>query len=282
LKRERMGGDPEKMETEFNFRHRIEQEVAVMKKVAKHGGQTVTAKTEPGDIERLYGLELPDLQFIPPGVDTKKFHPLPCGKEIDPIPGWPAVGGPVVLMGGRIAKTKGYELALYAFHRVLREFPDASLVIFGGSDNPSGEEQAVLQVMDDYREKKGIARRVFFLGGLTHDQLPKVYRRADLFLLPSKHEPFGMVPLEAAACGTPVVVSCHAGIASELKDGENCLIVDPEDTHELAEAMATLLRSCECAKKVAKNGHLTVTRDYSWEGIARRHLIFWRANGAVI
>lgn len=280
LKRERMGGDLDKADAKFNFPLRIEHETGLIRRTQEAGGLTVTAKTEVADIARLYGLTV-EAQFIPPGVDVAKFRPLLPGEEETPFYGLPA-HGPIVLMGGRVAKTKGYTLAMAAFRQVLVSCPDANLVIFGGSDNPSEEERDVLRELDDFREAHRIARKVFFLGAQPQDRLPALYRRAQVFLLPSRHEPFGMVVLEAAACGVPVVVSTHAGIASELQDGVDGLLVDPLDTLAFSEAISGLLQDPERARRIAEAGRVTVNGRYSWDGLAQTHLEFWRSRGVRI
>lgn len=286
LKRERLEHDLDddqraEMEFTFNFGRRIAEEQRIMEEAINRGGQTLTAKTERHDIRRLYGVDPVRSTFIPPGVDTDRFWPMKVTEREPSIQGFPPKG-PVVLMGGRIARTKGYELALYAFREVLRVMPEANLVLFGGSDNPSQEEREVLALMDDFREREGIARRVYFLGGQPQDRLPWLYRRADVFLMPSRHEPFGMVALEAAACGAPVVVSSHSGLARELKSGQNCLVVDPEDTPAFAQAILRLLGDREFAAAIARDGVDTINGHYGWDGSAKKHIDFWRKYGANI
>lgn len=281
LKRERMGGDPDKAEAKFNFHHRINEETRLIQKALKHGGLTVTANTEVADIQRLYGLDLgQQAKFIPPGVNTSLFCPRP-GQADPPNVHLPHTG-PLVLMGGRIARTKGLELGLAAFQQALATFPEANLAIFGGSESPSEEERDVMGRLHEYREHRGIARKVFFLGGLSQDELPAIYRRANVFLLPSRHEPFGMVALEAAACGVPLVVSSHAGIAGELEHGKHAMVAHPEDAPEFTAAILELLGNPERAQAMAAEALEHINGHYSWEGIMRKHVAFWKRKGVAL
>lgn len=273
LKQERLKESAEEGERKFNFGHRIAQEGRLIEAALARGGLTVTAKTEVMDIKRFWGIDASAAEFIPPGVDVAKFHPDRGGRRKVPD-GWPGTE-PVVLVGGRIAATKGYLLALRAFRRVLNEFPTANFVIFGGSENPNEEERVVMEELDVYRQKHGIARRVYFLGGQKQDVLPGIYRQADVFVMPSVHEPFGMVALEAAACGVPVVLSSHAGISKELLNGRDCLTVVPEDTHGMAQAMLRVLNDPALGRRLAAQAVETINGHFSWDGIALRHVEFW-------
>lgn len=279
LKRERMPGDSEELERLYRFIHRKHEELRVMNRST---AMTVTAKTEKADIRRLYGFDASSATFIPPGVDIERFHPLSPGQSDPELHGMPTSDGPIVMMGGRIAQTKGYELALAAFERMLKQVPNANLVLFGGSDNPSKEEREVIRGLDTFREQHRIARKVFFLSGIPHDHLPAYMQRADVFLMPSRHEPFGMVALEAAACGTPTIISAHSGLAGELENGRDCLIVRPEDAETFANAISSLLLNPERARAIGEQGMITINGHYSWSGIARRHLDFWQRHGAEV
>lgn len=271
LKRERMKL-PVVGQVQFNFPHRIVQEARLIKAALATGGLTVTARTEVADIKRFWGVDASAAEFIPPGVDVVKFHRHQGFRK--KTEGWPTTE-PVILVGGRIAATKGYILALMAFRKVLKEFPTANFVHFGGSKIPSKEEAEVMGELEQYRNEHGITRRVHFLGGQEHDDLPGIYRQADVFVMPSVHEPFGMVALEAAASGTPVVISSHAGISKELLNGRDCLTAVPEDTDGLANAMLSLLKDRGLARRLGDQALETINGNFRWEVIATRHVEFW-------
>lgn len=286
LKRERSSKLPPEEFVALNFERRIPEEIRLIRKAMKHGGMTVTARTEVADIQRLYGLELSsdEAEFVPPGVDTGKFRALNTG-ETDPIvEKAPPTGHPVVLMGGRWAATKGFDLGLTAFHQALIGCPAAHLAIFGGSksEGVKEEEARIQEEVETYRTAKGIARQVHLLGPKAQDQMPAVYRMASVFIQPSRHEPFGMVTLEAIACGIPVVVSSHAGVSKELEHGVHALIADPEDTGDFADAIRKLLRDPALAARIGKQGQEHINGKFSWEVIASQHLRFWMKRGALL
>lgn len=284
LKQERMikGGALAADVVKCNFGVRTSEELRIMQKAARHGGMTVTANTELADIKRLYDLEV-TAAFIPPGVDARKFRLLGEGEE-DPEHTGVSGTGPIILMGGRFARTKGFEQGLMAFNEVLQEFPSATMLIFGGSSSPTPEEAEVQGQIQAYREKKGntFARKVFLRGAQPQDALPALYRAADVFIMPSTHEPFGMVSLEAAACGIPVVASSHSGFVTEFQHLEHCRVADPNLTQEFAGAIKGLLRDKQAAQAMAARALAHVNDHYTWGGIARKHLKLWREKGAVL
>ncbi len=284
LKRERSRQLPPEEFAALNFEVRIPEEARLIRKAMKHGGLTVTAKTEAEDIRRLYDLELDeaDFEFIPPRVDTLKFRSLIPGEVDPPVDRAPPAGLPVVLMGGRWAHTKGFNLGMMAFHQALTGCPNAQLAIFGGS-KPEGvkeEEGRIQDELETYREEKRIARQVHLLGPQEQDDMPRIYRLASVFIQPSRHEPFGMVTLEAIACGIPVVVSSHAGVSKELEHGVHAMIADPNEPVEFADCIRKLLGNPELAARIGRQGQEHVNGRFTWEGSASLHLEFWARKGA--
>ena len=145
--------------------------------------------------------------------------------------------GPVLLTVGRLSATeryKGHE-QIFAVLPTLRErFPNLVHVIAGAGDDSERLEARA-------RELTGGAEAVRFLGFVPEDELPDLYRLADLFVMPSSQEGFGIVYLEAAACGLKVVGGAGGGSSDAIPDERIGVVVDPEDGKALAEAIARLL-----------------------------------------
>lgn len=153
-----------------------------------------------------------------------------------PVPPAPMPSGdPLILCVGRFTEQKGFDIALQAFAHVLRHYPTAALAIAGDGDLRDALEQQATDL--------GLAGHVRFLGRQSHDQVYHLLNEAALLLAPSRYEPFGLVALEAAQMGRPVVASRVDGLEEVVVHGETGLLVDPEKSEQLAEAILTLLKS---------------------------------------
>jgi mannosylfructose-phosphate synthase len=266
-KRSQMGGDPDEMERKFNFEHRIDEELRIFKEAA---AQTMTTEVQREKLAELYGYEAANIEVIPPGVDVDLYRPLGEG-EAEPDIGMPER---YVFCLSRIDSNKGHDLLLNAWDRVRKEVDGVDLVIGGGSPKPQERERKILDGIQAIIEEKGLTDRVRMTGYVPDEKMAPSYRQAELFVLPSLFEPFGMTVLEAMSCGTPVVASRLGGIRSVVNSSENGILVDPSDAREFAEGMTRLLKSPEEAKKIGRAGRETVVQSFSWKAIAVRHLAF--------
>ncbi|MGH9000571.1 MAG: glycosyltransferase, partial [Acidimicrobiia bacterium] len=161
--------------------------------------------TEVGQLELLYGADPGRIEVLPPGVDHRTFSP---GSKEDARARLGHDGKRVVLFVGRIQPLKGLDLAL----RTLGEIDDAVLWVVGG---PSGADgTAELRRVRALVDELGLSGRVLFLDPQPHPELADFYRAADVCIVPSRSESFGLVALEAAACGTPVVAAAVGGLGT--------------------------------------------------------------------
>lgn len=269
-KRQRIGGDSIAADETFNFTKRINEELRIFKSVS---AQSVTSTEETDKIEELYGFQSSNMEFIPPGVDVHAFRPLTADEteehtKLD-------LPEEYVFMVSRIAAAKGHDLILPAFLRIASEFPDLHLVIAGGTANPDEEEIEVLAKIRSFVAENGLSERVHAVGGIPHDDLPPYFRRARLFVLPARYEPFGMTALEAMACGVPAAISKFTGIQENLSSGRDCLLLDPFDTEAFAGALGSILRDRDYAVDLAETGRKTIMERFSWEAIAARYVEFY-------
>jgi mannosylfructose-phosphate synthase len=132
-------------------------------------------------------------------------------------------------------------------------------------------KKSFLEVVDELE----LADSVIFTGYIPDEEIVAYYRGAELFVLPSKYEPFGMTTTEAMSCGTPVVVTKFGGIRRDLTDGRDALLVDVSDEREFAAAMVRVLSDDDLRARLAAAALETAHERFSWEGIARRHMAFY-------
>ncbi len=191
-----------------------------------------STRDEAGQLDSLYGADPDRIEVLPPGVDHRAFSP---GNREDARARLGHPGGRVLLFVGRIQPLKGLDLAV----RALAEIDDAVLWAVGG---PSGADgPAELERVQKLAADLGVAERLLVLPPRPHLELADYYRAADVCLVPSRTESFGLVALEAAACGTPVVAASVGGLRSIVVDGETGLLVEGRDPLEWATAVALLL-----------------------------------------
>ncbi len=266
-KRERMGGDSDEMERIFRFEERVAVEKRIFNAAA---ALTVTTSEGVANYKRLYNFDTEDWTVIPPGVDVRRFSPEPRPGEAEPE----HASGNFVFALSRIDSNKGLDYLLFAFDKVRRE-TDAKLVIGGGSKKPKQHELDVLAELNSIVENLGLGELVTFAGYVPDEELAPYYRRAKVFVLPSKFEPFGMTALEAMGCGTPVVATNLGGIKHNLDDGVNAMLVDPSDADALSKVMLKILDDPATSRKLSEAGLAKIREEFAWEVIARKNLMFF-------
>ena len=188
--------------------------------------------------------------IIHQGVDIRKFSP----KE---HPG--SIGTPArLLYVGQLHDYKGVHTAIESLSALAGQGRELLLDIVGSGD-PAYEER-----LKQLAERLDVAGQVAFLGKISHDRLPEVYRSHDIFVFPSTwDEPFGLTHLEAMACGTPVVSTTKGGPGEFLRDGENALTFEAKDARDLTDKLADLLDDDGLRAAIAKAGRSCVVDLFS-------------------
>jgi phosphatidylinositol alpha-1,6-mannosyltransferase len=177
----------------------------------------------------LYRFDASKVTTIPPGIDTERFRPT---TEVHPAVN---EGVDSILVVSRLDPRKGIDKAVRAFAKLERE--DVELLIGG-----TGRLEESLK---ELAAELGVRDRVRFLGFVPDEDLPSLYSSVDLFVLPSEYEGFGIVFMEAMACGTPVVGTDVGGIPTAVDDGETGYLVPKDGIPQLAERMTALLSDPE-------------------------------------
>lgn len=178
--------------------------------------------TEAEQLVELYGADPARIEIVPPGVDHAFFSPG------DRAGARRAVGlgdHPVLAFVGRIQALKRLDVAVRAL--VELDHPDAVLVVIGGPSGAEGTRE--LARIRGLVDELGLTERVRFVDPQPHHLLSTWYRAADVVVVPSRSESFGLVALEAAACGTPVVAASVGGLTTLIDDGRTGFLVDGDD-----------------------------------------------------
>jgi D-inositol-3-phosphate glycosyltransferase len=196
----------------------------------------VSCPEEERQFRRLYGDPDGRIEIVPPAVEHAFFAPgdRTGARRAVGLP----VDRPVLLFVGRIQPLKAPDVAIRALG-ALHQFPDAVLAIVGGASGAAGDSEAV--AARRLAVELGVSDRVLFVAPQPHHILSSWYRAADLVVVPSRSESFGLVALEAAACGVPVVASAVGGLLNIVHDGVTGWLVEGRDPDRYARAIAQIL-----------------------------------------
>jgi len=233
--KDRVARDPRALEPPRRIR--VEEEI-----VCFADRLVAATPVEEGQLVELYGADPARIRVVPPGVDLERFHPIPPGQAKERVGLNPTCR--VILFVGRIEPLKGIDTLLWAISLIARRHPELTcgmcVPIIGG--NPysirDNDEMVRLQAL---REGLGIEEVVTFLGAQDQDILQYYYAAAEMVVMPSDYESFGMVALEAMACGTPVIASNVGGLSHLVRHGRTGYRVPPRDPGALAEKIVRLL-----------------------------------------
>jgi D-inositol-3-phosphate glycosyltransferase len=210
-------------------------------------------------LERYYGADDARMHTIPCGVNLDLFRPADRETSrralgLDPF-------RPVILWVGRLEKLKGVDILVGALAQVER--PDFTLLIVGGDDRAHG----LRRELEFQAAELGILGNVRFEGAVAHDELPRYYSAADVCVVPSYYESFGLVAVEAMACGTPVVASRVGGLVSTVQDGVSGYLIPWRCPEPFAEKLEVLLNNPELRDNFGRAARKSVER-FRWRSVA--------------
>jgi mannosylfructose-phosphate synthase len=178
--------------------------------------------------------------------------------------------GPTILAIGRLATNKGYDLLVDAFSLVARRIPDAVLHLAVGGAKMDKQERAILADIKRRVLRLRLADRVRFGSYVADKELADYYRAADVFVLSSRYEPFGMTAIEAMACGAPAVVTIHGGLYRAITFGRHALYADPFDREDLGVMMLKPLKHPRLWQRLSRMGAHKARSLFTWTGIAQQ------------
>lgn len=217
----------------------------------------------------LYGADPARITIVPCGVDLEQFHPIPRDMAKDYL-GLPQIQR-MILFVGRIEPLKGIDVLLRAIALVVQRSPQLrqglSVSIVGGNPNlPVEDMDAEMARLHVLRAELGISDVVTFRGASAQETLPAYYSAAEVVVVPSHYESFGMVALEAMACGTPVIASKVGGMSFTVQDGITGFHFSQNNHEELADRIAWILADPELQGRLGRQAAEWASR-YSWSMI---------------
>ncbi|MGQ9491757.1 MAG: glycosyltransferase family 4 protein [Anaerolineae bacterium] len=243
---------------------------AVPRSVARACRVLADSESTKADLVELLGVEAEKISVVPAGVDAR-FRPVRDTLKLAQVrqryrlPEW------FILFVGTLEPRKNLPRLITAYAQMRRHTGLPHQLVIAGKPGWLYEgiyEQVV---------KEGLSENVHFIGFVADDDLPALYTLADLLAFPSLYEGFGLPPLEAMACGTPVVASNRASLPATI--GSAGLLVDPEDTDALADALARVLGNASLRIRLADLGRAQAAR-FTWQAAAERLLEAYRLAAA--
>ena len=244
------------------------RELAEMEIIGCADAICVSCSEEERQFRRHYGDPPGRVEIVAPGVEHAFFAPgdrLGARGALELDLGRVIGQAPMLLFVGRIQPLKGVDVAVRTLAALGR--PDASLVVVGGASGLDGdaEVEKVAALVDEL----GLTERVHFVPPQPHHLLSSYYRAADVLLVPSRSESFGLVALEGAACGTPVVASAVGGLLTLVDHGHSGFLVHGRDPDVFASYTDEILGNERLAREMAEAAALRSQR-YTWSLAAAR------------
>lgn len=258
--------DAANFEKKYNFTQRINEETLL------YSSCDEVIATTPDQLDMIlkdYNAPPERVHMIPPGYDDNRFFPVSAASR-NAVRQRLGFEGKVVLALGRLANNKGYDLLIDAFSVVAPRIPEAVLHLAVGGTALNAREQKILDGLKARAAELGLTDRVKFSGFVADQELADHYRAADVFVLSSRYEPFGMTAIEAMACGTPTVVTTHGGLFRAVTFGRHALYADTFDKEDLGISIVKILRHPRLAHRLSRMGAHKARSLFTWTGIAQQ------------
>jgi phosphatidyl-myo-inositol dimannoside synthase len=211
------------------------------------------------------------IEIVNPGCDSDFFRPLPVNQELRQRLLGSRHNGRVILTVGNLVSRKGHDTVIRALPYLCQQLPDVTYLVVG--DGPYRQE------LETMATELNVADRVIFVGNIVDDELPQLYALSDVFAMISRAriehsdvEGFGLVFLEANACGKPVVGGLSGGVSDAVVEGETGLLVDPNNVQAVAETFEKLLSDEALRNRLGEQGRLRVKNEFRWQQVGDRML----------
>ena len=255
---------PEEVEADMPHR-RAEAEASIIECA---DAVLASCSVEADQIASLYGADPERIRIVPLGVDHAFFGPghRPQARRALGLP----LGGRLLLFVGRIQPLKCADAAVETLAELSEQGGTKTaepyrLVVVGGPSGPHGEK--ALQGLRDLADARGVSDRVHFIDPQPHELLSSYYRAADVCIVPSRSESFGLVALESAACGTPVVASAVGGLTTLVDHGRTGFLVEDPTPGRYAAAVRRVFDEPLVAERLSTASVLRA-RGYTWRAAA--------------
>jgi glycosyltransferase involved in cell wall biosynthesis len=220
------------------------------------------------DLLELYGADPARIDVVPCGFDPQELHRIDRRLARTRL-GWPQ-GEFIVLQLGRLVPRKGIDNVIRGIGCLRRRYGMAArlYVVGGASERPDPRLTPEIARLQDIAAEEGVAGQVQFVGRRRHSSLGPLYSAADVFVTTPWYEPFGITPVEAMACGLPVIGADVGGIRSTVVDGVTGYLVPPHQPDAVAERLAALWCDAALRRRMGAAGRARVGRLYTWKRVA--------------
>ena len=219
------------------------------------------------DLLQHYGADKNKITIIPCGFSNKEFYPIEKAKarKILNLPQHEKI----LLQLGRMVPRKGVDNVIKAIGKIKSSLESVHLIIVGGdADKPDPKLTPEIARLFDIAKKANVQTKITFVGRKTRDVLKYYYAAADLFITTPWYEPFGITPLEAMACGTPVIGANVGGIKFSVADGKTGFLVPPNNPEALAEKIEQALSCAKTLADMSENCIQRVNQMFTWKYVA--------------
>ncbi len=250
------------------------ERIAAEKQILACADRVIVATlAEQTQLRFLYKASDRKLEIIPPGVDTSHFYPIPADEAKQFLGLRPK--DRMVLFVGRIEPLKGVDTLIRAMacvkwkERAGMSMPVHLAIIGGEPDADPAQMTAEMTRLQRLSDELSMGQTVVFLGKRGQDTLPYYYSAAEVLVMPSHYESFGLVALEAMACGTPVIASDVGGLGFLVQDGETGFTVPTGEADLMCEKLSLLLGDAALRERMGKRA-AEVALSYGWDKIARQ------------
>lgn len=261
---------PQKLKPAYRYHVRI----AIEQKILNRANMVITiCETSRIQLLEHYMVDFEKLHVVYPGIDTKYFNLNPT-KEDENV----HLKKNAILTVSRMVPAKGLDRVIDALALIKNKI-DFHYYLSGAfeGNHKSDEEKTTEKQLTELINKYKISEHVTYVPFISHNVLlPAYYRKADVFILASRYEPFGLTTLEAMACGTAPIVSRVAGSREIIVDGLNGFISDTHDRKSLSELIIKLLKNKKLKDKIAENAAFTIKEHYSWDKIIGRFISLYK------
>jgi phosphoheptose isomerase len=247
--------------------HFPEERLDIEKRIVEEADHIIAeCPQDKEDLIHFYAAQEDKITIVPCGFNVNEFFPIDrlLARMVLRLP----ADENIILQLGRMVPRKGIDNVIRALSKLKRTSIPVRLLVVGGeaedADNPE------LRRLQSLAEAEGVADIVTFAGRKNRDILRYYYAASDVFITTPWYEPFGITPLEAMACGTPVIGSNVGGIKYSIEDGKTGYLVDPEDPDALAARIYELLHDTALAEKMKAQAIQRVNALFTWTKVARR------------
>jgi D-inositol-3-phosphate glycosyltransferase len=244
------------------------ERIDIEQKVVHHCDAIIAeCPQDKNDLIEYYHADEEKITIIPCGFSAAEFYPVEKSIAREKLK--LDISEKILLQLGRMVPRKGVETVVQALGLLHKSGKHCKLLVVGGeSDDPDPLATPEIARLQQVAEKLGVADQIIFTGRKSREQLKYYYSASDIFVTTPWYEPFGITPLEAMACGTPVIGSSVGGIKYSVSDGRTGLLVPPKDPFSLADKISLLLNNEIWLSAMKKNAITRVNALFTWSKVS--------------